>query len=74
MQTPISLIHDIIVSSFVMAYKIVTNKKTKPYLSYQQVKGRSELGISLIANAITITPATIALEADANQITIHNFD
>jgi multisubunit Na+/H+ antiporter MnhE subunit len=69
--------HDIIVSSLVMAYKIIlgiiTNKKPKSYLSYQPIKHQG-LMTALKANAITITPGTIAIEVDEKQITIHNFD
>ncbi len=60
-----------------MAYKIIigiiTNKKPKSYLSYQPIKNQGLIS-ALKANAITITPGTIAIEVDEQQITIHNFD
>jgi multisubunit Na+/H+ antiporter MnhE subunit len=69
----VRLVIDIIVSSFIVAYKIISMTKINSYITSIE-SDRSEMVTSFMANAITLTPGTIAIEADKDKIEIHNFD
>ena len=71
--TCVRLVIDIIVSSFIVAYKIISMTKINSYITSIE-SDRSEMVTSFMANAITLTPGTIAIEADKDKIEIHNFD
>jgi multisubunit Na+/H+ antiporter MnhE subunit len=69
----VKLLIDIIISSFVVGYKIISIKKINSYITTIK-SSNHDMKTSFIANAITLTPGTIVIEADSNKITIHNFD
>jgi multisubunit Na+/H+ antiporter MnhE subunit len=69
----IKLLIDIIICSFIVAYKIISMKKINSYIT--SIKSdKSQMTTSFMANAITLTPGTIAIDADQDQIEIHHFD
>jgi len=69
----VKLVIDIIICSFVVAYKVVTNKKIKSYLSVEKPL-KTGLHTAIFANSITITPGTIAIDVSDSEIEVHNFD
>ena len=71
--TLIILIKDIIVNSLIVAYKIICLKKINSYITTIDCD-KSEMITSLKANAITLTPGSIAIDIDHHKIIIHNFD
>ena len=46
----------------------------KPVLFRQQVNLGSEEAVLLIGNSITLTPGTVTVEADAQELTVHALD
>lgn len=66
----IFLIYSMYVSSIKVLFAIVTHS-INPGVVYVKTRLASDIGRTALANAITFTPGTIALDLDEDHITIH---
>ena len=58
-----------------VAYRVLHPRlPIKPVLFHQQVNLGSEEAVLLIGNSITLTPGTVTVEADAQELTVHALD
>ena len=57
-------------ASFDMLYRIIT-MKINPEIVMIKLKVKSDLGILLLANSITLTPGTITVDIEDDYIYVH---
>ncbi len=65
---------ELVRSSFQVAYDVITPEdKRQPALVSVPLDIRSDLGIALLANIVTLTPGTLAmgLSADGRELLVH---
>ncbi len=69
------VLYDIVVANMVVVKLILgSNKKLKPAFFYIDLDIQTPLGISLLANTISLTPGTVAcdLSTDCRRLLIHS--
>jgi multicomponent Na+:H+ antiporter subunit E len=67
--------HDLVVSSVAVARAVLSPRDiTAPRFVVAPIKARSDLGVSLVANYITLTPGTLTVDvsADRSALLIHD--
>lgn len=63
--------HDLVVSSVAVARAVLSRKDiTAPRFVVVPIKARSDLGVSLVANYITLTPGTLTIDVSADRSTL----
>lgn len=66
------LLKEIFFSAINVTRLILTKKKfNQSGMDWVEVKNLSELGVSIYANSITLTPGTISVETKKNKILVH---
>ena len=62
---------DLVVSSLAVARAVLSREDiTAPRFVVVPIKARSDLGVSLVANYITLTPGTLTLDVSADRSTL----
>ena len=64
------LLYEMFLASFDMLYRIIT-MKINPEIVMIKLKVKSDLGILLLANSITLTPGTITVDIEDDYIYVH---
>lgn len=74
-----TIVHDIILSSLSLI-KIIWSPENleedliSPKIKWIETSQKTELGVALLANSITITPGTISIEIQENKILVHSIN
>lgn len=65
----------ILLSSLSVTRKIwQINPKIDPAVAWVSAKAGDEIGVTLYANSITLTPGTVSVDTRGNQIQVHALD
>ena len=67
--------HDLVVSSVAVARAVLSPRDiTAPRFVVAPIKARSDLGVSLVANYITLTPGTLTVDVspDGRTLLVHS--
>jgi multicomponent Na+:H+ antiporter subunit E len=66
------LIKEIVVSNFkVVKHILVGNKSIAPAISLVHSDLKTDMGEVILANSITLTPGTVAVELEDGEVTVH---
>jgi multicomponent Na+:H+ antiporter subunit E len=55
----------------ILACKVLFNRPLSPSVSLMQFHDKSEIYVTIMANSITLTPGTIAVRANKNEVLVH---
>ncbi len=66
------LVQEIIISNFRIA-RIILSRRPELHrrVVHSKVKQRTTLGVAIYANSITLTPGTVTLDAEADDLSVH---
>lgn len=65
-------LYELMISSFRVAWEVVTPRMySKPGIVAVPLEVRSDLGITLLANLISLTPGSLSLEVSADRGTLY---
>ncbi|MEF8783452.1 MAG: Na+/H+ antiporter subunit E [Haloarculaceae archaeon] len=73
----VAFLRDVVVANFDMAYRVLApGMPIEPEVMYVPLRVRTDLGVTTIANSITLTPGTVTLDhdPDENALYVHIVD
>ena len=65
------LIYQIILANFHVAYLVLNPKRIHPHVIRFKTKLKNDMSIVTLANSITLTPGTITMDIEGDELVVH---